>query len=81
MSSYPYGKAEVRRWVLDNFSAEAEILDVGACDGIWRFLLPRYENMDAVEIYGPSAERLIGYRRALAFSTPISPISRTSGMT
>ena len=70
MSSYSYGKAEVRRWVLDNFPAEAEILDVGACDGIWRFLLPRYENMDAVEIFGPSAERLIGYRRV--FHTDIA---------
>ena len=62
MSSYPYGKAEVRRWVLDNFPAEAEILDVGACDGIWRQLLPEY-TMDAVEIHGPNADRLHGYRK------------------
>ncbi len=62
MGSYPYGKAEIRGWVQRNFPAESTILDVGACDGIWHWLLPGY-TMDAVEIFGPNAEKLTGYRK------------------
>lgn len=62
MSSYPYGKTDVCRWIRENFPAEAVILDVGACDGIWHWLLPEYV-MDAVEIFGPNAQRLEGYRK------------------
>ena len=62
MSSYYFGKDIVCAWIRENFSAGAEILDVGACDGIWRKLLPEY-TMDAVEIHGPNADRLHGYRK------------------
>ena len=62
MSSYYFGKDIVCAWIRENFSAGAEILDVGACDGIWRQLLPEY-TMDAVEIHGPNADRLHGYRK------------------
>lgn len=62
MSSYYFGKDIVCAWIRENFSAETEILDVGACDGIWRQLLPEY-TMDAVEIHGPNADRLHGYRK------------------
>lgn len=62
MSSYGFGKDIVCAWIRENFSAGAEILDVGACDGIWRKLLPEY-TMDAVEIHGPNADRLHGYRK------------------
>lgn len=62
MSSYFFGKDTVCAWVRDHFPAGAEILDVGACDGIWRQLLPEY-TMDAVEIHGPNADRLHGYRK------------------
>ena len=62
MSSYYFGKDIVCAWIRENFSAGTEILDVGACDGIWRQLLPEY-TMDAVEIHGPNADRLHGYRK------------------
>lgn len=62
MSSYYFGKDIVCAWIRENFSAGAEILDVGACDGIWRKLLPEY-TMDAVEIHGPNADRLHDYRK------------------
>lgn len=62
MGSYNFGKEMVCAWVRENFSEPASILDVGACDGKWRLLLPEYENMDAVEAHLPNAERLQGYR-------------------
>ena len=63
MSSYYYGKPEVCRWVRETFNTDAEILDVGACDGNWRRLLPEYPAMDAVEVFGMNLPRLQGYRR------------------
>ena len=62
MSSYGYGKDKVCGWVLANFPGDAEILDVGACDGVWRRLLPQFPAMDAVEAFWPNAARLEGYR-------------------
>jgi len=62
MSSYWYGKNEVTAWIRRYFRRNAEILDVGACDGIWRDLLPEYPNIDAVEAWAPNADRLRGYR-------------------
>jgi len=62
MSSFVYGKQEVSAWIRRHFRRSAEILDVGACDGIWRELLPEYPNMDAVEAWAPNADRLSGYR-------------------
>lgn len=62
MSSYWYGKNEVSAWIRRYFRKNAQILDVGACDGIWRLLLPEYPNMDAVEAWAPNADRLRGYR-------------------
>ena len=55
MASYDYGKDYVCAWIRENVPRDAEILDVGACDGKWRNLLPEYQNMDAVEIYEPNA--------------------------
>jgi len=63
MSSYGYGKREVCGWVLSTFPGDAEILDVGACDGNWRRLLPEFPKMDAVEAFWPNALRLEGYRQ------------------
>lgn len=63
MSSYGYGKREVCGWVLSTFPGDAEILDVGACDGNWRRLLPEFSKMDAVEAFWPNALRLEGYRQ------------------
>lgn len=51
MGSYNYGKPEVCEWIRNNFGPESTILDVGACDGLWRDLLPEYPNMDAVEVF------------------------------
>ena len=58
MGSYDYGKADVCRWIRDNFTISATILDMGACDGKWRYLLPEYKNMDAVEAYRPFYRKL-----------------------
>lgn len=64
MSSYTYGKDEVCAWIRENFTPDATVLDVGACDGLWRRLLPEY-TMDAVEAYAPNMARLTGYRAAI----------------
>lgn len=67
MASHDYGKAEACAWVRANFPADAEILDVGACDGKTRKWLPEYQNMDAVEIWPPNAEGIIPlYREVFA---------------
>ena len=73
MSSYDYGKPEVCAWIRRHFPPETTILDVGACDGKWRRLLPEYPNMDAVEAFEPNL--------TAAFSTATSAISATTGMT
>ena len=62
MGSYEYGKREVCEWIRQTFPEESTILDVGACDGKWRRMLPEY-TMDAVEIFKPYADRLTGYRK------------------
>ena len=62
MSSYDYGKPEICAWVRQHFPRDATILDVGACDGKWRKLLPEYPNMDAVEAFEPNLQNLQGYR-------------------
>ena len=64
MGSYDYGKPEVVAWIGGNFPLESSILDVGAGDGKWRYLLRKYPNMDAVEAYGPNLQWLTGYRKA-----------------
>lgn len=58
MSSYDKGKPETCAWIRANFPTDAEILDVGACDGKWADMLPEYYFMDAVEAFWPNAGRL-----------------------
>ncbi|MEE3459341.1 MAG: class I SAM-dependent methyltransferase [Candidatus Faecousia sp.] len=67
MSSYDYGKPEVCAWIRQHFPPDATILDVGACDGKWRRLLPEYPNMDALEAWLPNfdALRAKGYRTVI----------------
>lgn len=61
--SYNIGKSEVCEWVRNHFSADAEVLDVGAGCGTWLRLLPEFQRMDAVEIFPPNYRQLIGYRQ------------------
>jgi len=61
MGSYEYGKKDVCEWIRQTFPEDSTILDVGACDGKWRRMLPEY-TMDAVEIFAPYARTLQGYR-------------------
>lgn len=61
MASYELGKTEVCEWARNKFPANSTVLDVGACDGKWRRLLPEY-TMDACEIFPPNAYRLSAYR-------------------
>lgn len=58
MGSYNYGKPEVCAWIRAHFPPESTILDVGACDGKWRYLLKEYENMDAIDAFKPNTDRL-----------------------
>lgn len=64
MGSYNSGKKEVCAWVRENFPTGASILDVGACDGKWKKLLPEYENFDAVEAWWNNIANLCAYRKA-----------------
>lgn len=64
VGSYPYGKPEICEWIRQNFSVNSSVLDVGACNGKWRQLLPEYPNMDAVEAFLPNMDNLTGYRHA-----------------
>lgn len=64
MGSYNAGKDFVCGWVRERFPIDATILDVGACDGKWKELLPEYKNMDAVEAFAPNMQNLIWYRKA-----------------
>lgn len=58
MGSYDYGKADVCNWIRTHFSRFSTILDMGACDGKWRYLLPRFRNMDGVEVFEPNYNHL-----------------------
>lgn len=58
MPSNDYGKTIVVDWIRKNFPPDSKILDVGACDGKWRNLLPEYTRMDAVERFPPNAEAI-----------------------
>ena len=60
MGSYDVGKDIVCSWIRDRFPTNSKILDVGACDGKWKRLLPEY-SMDAIEIFKPYADKLTGY--------------------
>lgn len=63
MPSLDTGKDIVVSWIRESFPTNSEILDVGACDGKWRQLLPEYDNIDAVEIFEPSARYIEGMYR------------------
>lgn len=54
MASLDEGKNMVCAWIRENFDPDAQILDVGACDGKWKYLLHEYKNMDAVEAWEPN---------------------------
>ena len=61
MSSYDFGKDVVCAWVRENFPKDSNILDVGACNGLWKRLLREYTKMDAVEIFQPNIAFLSDY--------------------
>ena len=57
MSSYKYGKPEVKWLIAKEIGKGAECLDVGACDGEYFNLLGDLLTMDAVEVWEPNIER------------------------
>lgn len=63
MASYDIGKDAAVKWIRENFPADASVLDVGACDGKWKKLLPEYEKMDAVEVFRPNCIGIAGLYR------------------
>ena len=54
MPSLDIGKDVVCEWIRKNFEPYVEILDVGACDGKWKSLLPEYHHMDAIDAWEPN---------------------------
>ena len=54
MASLNVGKAEMIRWIRENFKEGETCLDVGACDGKWADLLEGFLVIDGVEIYEPN---------------------------
>ena len=57
MSSYRQGKPEVKFWLAQHLSNGAEVLDVGACDGVWFNILSEWYTMDAVEVWEPNIDK------------------------
>lgn len=57
MSSYRQGKPEVKFWLAQHLSNGSEVLDVGACDGVWFNILSEWYTMDAVEVWKPNIEQ------------------------
>lgn len=57
MSSYKYGKPEVKWLIAREFQKGSECLDVGACDGEYFNLLNDILTMDAVEVWEPNVTR------------------------
>ena len=57
MSSYRQGKPEVKFWLAQHLSNGSEVLDVGACDGVWFNMLSEWYTMDAVEVWKPNIEQ------------------------
>ena len=67
MPSYDVGKDVVVEWIRKNFNTDSRILDVGACDGKWKKLLPEYR-MDAVEIWEPYCKNLTEYENVYNYN-------------
>ena len=65
MGSYDIGKKEAVEWIHMTIPKNGEILDVGVCDGKWRYLLSDYPNVDGVEIFLPNAEKISWAYRTL----------------
>lgn len=65
MGSYNDGKDWVCRWIREHFGRDSQILDVGACDGKWRYLLKDYPRMDAVEVWEPNCRQIAGLYRKI----------------
>ena len=54
MPSLDVGKDVVCEWIRNNFKPDAQIFDVGCCDGKWKYLLPEYPNMDGIDAWEPN---------------------------
>ena len=56
--SNPYGKQEISKFINDNFNTQSEIIDIGCGGGTWRDLLPKFNNIDGVDIYKPNCDKV-----------------------
>jgi SAM-dependent methyltransferase len=62
--SFKYFKEDLRNYLMDRYPPKSEILDVGAGGGTYALLLGDYFELDAVEVYKPTAEYIEGrYRK------------------
>lgn len=56
-SSYSYFKNEIKDYIINNFDNNSKILDVGAGEGTyWYLLKDNFKNMDAVEVFQPNID-------------------------
>ena len=56
--SEPIFDEEIKSYLTDNFTPDSKILDIGAGDGKWSYVLGDYfKNMDAIEIFEEYRER------------------------
>lgn len=56
--SYGIYKTEVSKYLKDNFSQDATILDVGAgCGTYYNYLHDYFKNMEAVEVFAPNIQK------------------------
>lgn len=62
--SYKFFKEDLRNYLINKYPFKSEILDVGAGSGTYALLLGDYFELDAVEVYKPSADFIEGrYRK------------------
>jgi hypothetical protein len=62
--SYKFFKEDIRNYLINKYPPKSTILDVGAGSGTYALLLGDYFELDAVEVYKPSAEYIEGrYRK------------------
>lgn len=56
-TSYNYYKPEIKEWIINKFSPDSKILDVGAGRGTYYSLLRHnFNNIEAVEVYSPNID-------------------------
>jgi SAM-dependent methyltransferase len=62
--SYKLFKEEIRKYLIEHYPPKSLVLDVGAGSGTYALLLGDYFELDAIEVFKPSADYIEGrYRK------------------